>query len=414
MKALTAGKRRKRSHTLKIVCENVRGKKRFKLVGFYIDGKRVRKYFETEKAAETFLNAERIRRENLGARAAKIDGALAEDAVRASEALQPTPYTLLDAARIVAVAEEKLAPHSIRIEDAIDKYIAEAEKRQRSVTVAQLIVQFLENRRAKRRSAVYLQDLKIRLARFEQAMGNRIVADLTAPDIEAWIHSLDVGPQTQNNFRAVLSAMWTFAVRRGYASSNIVQFVDKASVVRDHVPVFSVDELQRLLNAAPTDYLPVFAISAFAGLRPEEVNKLRWEDIDLKERTIRVNASSAKTRKKRFSELSDNLMAWLRPYLGRTGRVAPPNLQKLRRATMKAAGILQWPQDVLRHSFASAHYAFHKNPAHTALLLGHRDQNMLLNHYRDVMKPSEAARYWAILPQSSADNIVPMKAGGAA
>jgi len=75
---------------------------------------------------------------------------------------------------------------------------------------------------------------------------------------------------------------------------------------------------------------------------------------------------------------------------------------------MKAAGIEQWPQDVLRHSFASAHYAFHRNPAQTALLLGHRDQDMLLTHYRDPMKPTVAARYWMILPQITAKNIVPL------
>ena len=409
MKTPLAATRRKRSHTLKIVAERLRGKLRFKLAGYYVDGKRVRKYFETKEAAETFIEAEKIRRENLGRRAARIDGALAEDAVRAAHALKSTSHTLLDAARIVAQAQSKLAPYALRIEDAIDKHIADLEERQRSVTVNELAKQFLENRRAKGRSAIYLRDLQTRLARFQTSAGERIVADLTAQDVEAWIHSLNVGPQTQNNFRAVLSAMWTFAVRREYASSNIVQFIDKASVVRDHVPVFSVDELQRLLNAAPTDYLPVLAIGGFAGLRPEEVNKLRWEDIDLKERIIRVNASSAKTRKKRFTEISDNLMAWLRPYLGRAGRVAPPNLQKLRRATMKAAGIRHWPQDVLRHSFASAHYAFHRNPAQTALLLGHRDQDMLLTHYRDLMKPSEAAKYWQIGPEiSNKTNIIPL------
>jgi integrase len=402
-----AARRRKRSHKLRVVTEQRRGKLRFKLAGYYVDGKRVRKYFETPEAAETFIQAEQIRRENLGNRAARIDGSLVEDALRASDTLKSTPYTLLDAARLVAEGHTKLAPYSIRIDDAISKHVTDVEQRQRSVTVTALAQEFLDNRRVKGRSAIYLRDLETRLARFKAATGDRIVADFTAQDIDRWIQSLNVGPQTQNNFRAVLSAMWTFAVRRGYASTNIIQFVDKSAVVRDHVPTFSVDQLGRLLESAPAEYLPVLAIGAFAGLRPEEINKLRWENIDFQERTIRVNASAAKTRKKRFAEISDNLAAWLRPYIGRTGRVAPPNLQKLRRITMKAAGIGQWPQDVLRHSFASAHYAFHKNPAHTALLLGHRDQNMLLTHYRDLMKPGEAARYWKLVPeQAEEENVV--------
>ena len=398
--------KRQRSHALKIIREPFNGKHRFKIAGYYVDGKRIRKYFETRKAAETFVEAEQIRRENLGRRASHIGGALAEDALRASDILKATPYTLLDAARFVAQAHSKLEPHSVRIDDAINEQAAAIERRKRSVSVNQLVDEFITNRRAKGKSDVYIRDLTTRLRRFKALMGDRIIAEVTCADVDHWIQSLNVGPQTQNNFRAVLSAMWTFAVRRGYAAVNVIQFVDKTSVVRDHIPTFSVGQLTSLLAAAPPDYLPVLAIGAFAGLRPEEINKLRWGDLDFHERTIRVNASAAKTRKKRFAEISDNLLTWLQPCAGQTGSVAPPNLQKLRRAAMKAANIGKWPPDVLRHSFASAHYAFHRDPARTAVIMGHRDQNMLLTHYRDVMRPSEAAKYWQIAPETSNDTKI--------
>jgi integrase len=401
-------RRRKRTHKPKIVAERFNTKTRFKIAGYYKEGKRTRKYFKTREEAQTFIAAEEIRRQNLGNRATHIDGALAEDALRAADVLKSTPYTILDAVRLIGEAHVKLAPYSARISDAIDKYVSDAEERRRSVTVSALVDEFIANRRAKGKSAIYLRDLVTRLSRFKASMSERLVAEVTTREIDRWIQSLNVGPQTQNNFRAVLSAAWTFAVRHGYAPENIVQWVDKSQVVRDHIPTFSLTQLTKLLDSAPPDYVPVLAIGAFAGLRPEEINKLQWEDIDFHERTIRVNASAAKTRKKRFAEISDNLMEWLRPSIGRVGRVAPPNLQKLRRHTMKNAGIDVWPQDVLRHSFASAHYAAYKNPAHTALLLGHRDQNMLLTHYRDLMKPNDAARYWTIVPRLAANNIVPM------
>ena len=401
--------KRQRSHALRIVRESLNGKYRFKIAGYYVDGKRIRKYFETREAAETFVEAEQIRRENLGKRATHIHGALAEDALRASDILKPTPYTLLDAARLIAQAHSKLEPHSVRIDDAINEQAAAIERRKRSISVNQLINEFLTNRRAKGKSQIYIRDLTTRLRRFNEVMGDRIIAEITSAEVDYWIQSLNVGPQSQNNFRAVLSAMWTFAVRCGYAWTNVIQFVDKTSVVRDHIPTFSVEQLTRLLAAAPPEYLPVLVIGCFGGLRPEEVNKLRWEDLDFQERTIRVNASAAKTRKKRFAEIPDNLRAWLEPYAGRTGPVAPPNLQKLRRATMKAAKIEKWPQDVLRHSFASAHYAFHRDPARTALVLGHTNQDMLLTHYRDLMKPSEAARFWKIAPETASDvKIIPL------
>jgi integrase len=396
-------RKRQRSHALRIVRERLNGKYRFKIAGYYVEGKRVRKYFETREAAETFTEAEQIRRENLGKRATHIDGALAEDALRASDILKTTPYTLLDAARFVGHAHSKLEPHSVRMDDAINAHVTAIEQRKRSITVNKLVEEFIENRRAKGKSKIYIRDLTTRLRRFKALMGDRIIAEITSADVDHWIQSLNVGPQTQNNFRAVLSAMWTFAVRRGYAAGNVIQLVDKTSVVRDHVPTFSVEQLTSLFAVAPPDYVPVLAIGAFAGLRPEEINKLRWEDLDFQERTIRVNASAAKTRKKRFAEISDNLLAWLQPYAGRTGSVAPRNLQKLRRATMKAANIGKWSPGVLRHSFASAHYAFHRDPARTAVIMGHRDQNMLLTHYRDLMRPSEAAKYWQIAPETASD-----------
>ena len=301
-----------------------------------------------------------------------------------------------------------------RIDDALNEQVAAIERRKRSVSVNQLVDEFIANRRAKGKSEIYVRDLTTRLRRFQTLMGDRLTAEITNTDVDDWLQSLNVGPQTQNNFRAVLSATWTFAVRRGYAAMNVIQLVDKTSVIRDHIPTFSVKQLTALLAAAPPEYLPVLAIGAFAGLRPEEINKLQWEDLDFHEGTIRVNASAAKTRKKRFAEISDNLRAWLEPYAGHIGPVAPPNLQKLRRATMKAANITKWPPDVLRHTFASAHYHFHRDPARTAVILGHSNQAMLLNHYRDVMKPSEATAYWMIRPEVAERKIVSIAAAGSA
>src|SRR5215831_4104864 len=145
-------RKRQRSHALKVVRERLNGKYRFKIAGYYVGGKRVRKYFETREDAETFVEAEQIRRENLGKRATHIDGALAEDALRASDILKPTPYTLLDAARFVVQAHTKLEPHSIRIDDAITEHAAAIERRNRSVTVRQLVDEFIANRRAKGKS----------------------------------------------------------------------------------------------------------------------------------------------------------------------------------------------------------------------------------------------------------------------
>ena len=58
-----------------------------------------------------------------------------------------------------------------------------------------------------------------------------------------------------------------------------------------------------------------------------------------------------------------------------------------------AAGVMEWPDNALRHSFASYHLAQFKNAASTALELGHHDSRITFAHYRELVKPTEAERY---------------------
>ena len=73
------------------------------------------------------------------------------------------------------------------------------------------------------------------------------------------------------------------------------------------------------------------------------------------------------------------------------------------------AGILRWPDNALRHSLASYHLADFKNAAATALELGHHDSRVTFAHYRELVRPKEAERYWNIKPETSA-KVVPLLA----
>jgi hypothetical protein len=43
-----------------------------------------------------------------------------------------------------------------------------------------------------------------------------------------------------------------------------------------------------------------------------------------------------------------------------------------------------------------------KNAASTALELGHHDSRITFAHYRELVKPKEAARYWKLRPIKTA------------
>lgn len=68
----------------------------------------------------------------------------------------------------------------------------------------------------------------------------------------------------------------------------------------------------------------------------------------------------------------------------------------------EAAGISEWPENALRHSFASYHLAHFKNAAALALEMGHTNSGMIFNHYRELVKPAAAKAYWNIRPAAAA------------
>ena len=75
------------------------------------------------------------------------------------------------------------------------------------------------------------------------------------------------------------------------------------------------------------------------------------------------------------------------------------------------AGISDWPNNALRHGFASYHLAKFHDAAALALEMGHTDSDMLFAHYRQLVKPKDAARYWNIVPTSKRSaKIVAFKA----
>jgi integrase len=124
---------------------------------------------------------------------------------------------------------------------------------------------------------------------------------------------------------------------------------------------------------------------------------------------IEVPALKAKTASRRFVQIQDNLAAWLELHIGRAGKVCPPNLRKLLESDREAAGLKSWPNNALRHSFASYHLAHFQNAAKLALELGHTSQDLIFRHYRELVKPEQAAKYWNIRPATQT-NLVALSA----
>ena len=216
------------------------------------------------------------------------------------------------------------------------------------------------------------------------------------------MRDLKVSPVTRNNSRRVLRTAFSFALARNYCVDNPAAKTAKAKEIEGTVGILTVAETARLLEAADAELVPFIAIGAFAGLRRAELERLDWSEVDLESSLITVQAVKAKSARRRFVKIRENLAKWLAPHAARRGMVMPNNCRKMLEATRVAAKIKDWPSNALRHSFASYHLAHFNDAAALALELGHTDAGLVFQHYRQIVKPKDAEKYWSLVPTDAA------------
>jgi integrase len=309
----------------------------------------------------------------------------------------------------------KLAKHGKTIEDAATFYLDYLERIRRcNVTVADLAKEVLEAKRKDGMSATYIADLKKRLARFSADFGLRPIAAITVEELDNWLRNLDCGPKSRANFRANVGVMFSYAERRRVIDQNPVLRTAQPKLVDKPPEIFSVDELAALLGAATArapDAVPMLAIGAFAGLREAEIKRLDWAEIDQRRGHIEIKSAKSKSARRRIVEMQPNLRDWLRPYARMNGAVVPVNSRKKLDLVRKAAGLVRWPKNGFRHSFASYRLAATHDAPRVASELGHTSPQMLYSTYRELVLPEEAQRYWKIVPATAADNVIPWQKG---
>jgi integrase len=133
--------------------------------------------------------------------------------------------------------------------------------------------------------------------------------------------------------------MFGFATGRGYASHNPAGAAAKAKEIDSEVGILTVAQTAKLLESASAALVPFIAIGAFAGLRPEKLARLSWDEIDLEANLIEVKARKSKTARRRHIKIQPNLAKWLTGHAKETGRVAPTNLRKQMKIAREKAGI---------------------------------------------------------------------------
>ena len=167
-----------------------------------------------------------------------------------------------------------------------------------------------------------------------------------------------------------------------------------------------------LAESSDNDLLAFHAIGLFTGLRVTEIKALDWRDVDFVGGFVHVGARISKTRSRRLVPILENLRTWLQPIATPSGPVLlNPDTRYRHEDARRRAGITEWPNNAMRHSFVSYRLAATQNAPQTALESGH-DQAVLFKHYRELVRPKDAERFFSIRPAARevAEKIVSISA----
>ena len=174
-----------------------------------------------------------------------------------------------------------MAAYNESLTAAVDFRIAHLESTKKAVTVRTLADEYLEEQRLNKRSEVHRKDLKNRYDRFCLTFGERLVHAITADEIKAWLRALGVGPVSFNNYKERLTFLFNFAIEQEYLGEgkNPLAKIKALDEPHELVEILPIDQTAKLLEQASIlrpELLPVLVIAAFAGVRVEEIMKLRW------------------------------------------------------------------------------------------------------------------------------------------
>ena len=291
-------------------------------------------------------------------------------------------------------------------------------------TVRAAAAEFLEDKNAGHLRSRTLQDYRTRVNRLVKTCGERFVHEITLDELKRVIAPPGKAPRTKNGNRRVLFTFFQWCAKCDYCQVNPIEKIDTARVEDKEPEILTLAEVRSVLKAA-LDYkegvlVPYMALGLFAGLRPAELERIRWKNIDLAARLITVRGDAAKMRKRRTVEISENLVDWLVPHANRpiVGKNFRRDFEAVRRmAGFQGRGIeaepveqlKPWPEDVLRHTSLSYHFAEHKHEGETAKWAGNSPE-ALMRHYRGLVTPSETVEYWALTPGKLNSAVISLSA----
>ena len=225
-----------------------------------------------------------------------------------------------------------------------------------------------------------------RLLRTNPELGKRNFSELSVAECEEWLNATFHTDSQFNKARTMLHGLFEYALRREWCDRNPIKRIERRKVIEKEIKPLKLSEIRRLIETARREsqiYAIVAALLVYTGIRPREVRRLTWRDIDTEEKTITVRSQCSKTGGVRQVEIPPVLNRLLISRKSQnSSHICPTDWQRRWRKIRDNSGFRgRWIQDILRHTYASFHAKRYADLPRLQLNMGHRDQSLLRSRY---------------------------------
>ncbi len=228
------------------------------------------------------------------------------------------------------------------------------------------------------------------------------VARVEPLTIDRWLKSLG-GSETSK-------AMWFRYARMFFKWAYRMRFIDRSPLDGLRPPratpgrnILTPEQMKELLKAPMGDDVKALVLlGGFAGLRTVEVARMNWEDIDTKTKQIHVRAEVSKQHEgmlERVVDMTEPLMKRRKFFEKKKGRIVANSMEALherRRKVALALGWEGWPDNALRHSYATYHLGRCGNAGLTGYQMGHTSPAMVQRVYAVPAVRADWRAWWRL------------------
>jgi integrase len=205
------------------------------------------------------------------------------------------------------LAREKVKDAMLMVSEGIDpeaikkSEIKEDQPEELARTVEELAKDFIE-RYAKVNTRTWKMTEQVFQNHIYPALGHRIARDVRRREVVAMLDKIAAMPRAYaaNHVLSVLRKMYNWAIERDELEFNPCLNIKKPVAVIERERVLTRDEVKAFWYSADEfgyPYGAVFQILLLTGQRRSEIAELRWSQIDLEQRVIRLSRDDVKAKR---------------------------------------------------------------------------------------------------------------------